>query len=407
MTVTDTVAPTEAPIMNAGLRLWHIQKEIQGTGLCVGIDPHFDENMGIGADFYRSRVDPSKFDDATAAIYAMVDVLAKSRNGRSDFANVDADVLVGLYQYFVAVIDAAWECGIRVFKPQASFFERFQPFGPFILHLLCKHFESKGESYFLIMDVKRGDIFSTMEAYFAAYLSDNDQEVYPGVNGLYGADAMTVTTWMGTDVLTSGLSWFERGKGAVVVTRSSNPSGWEMQELPLSASDSILDWLHLSVCSKIKQMLGALKQLIGLEQMAYEMMLYQTELFSKRNGLNQQGVSPIFSVMGATVKMSRSFRRIRPGGIALVPAFGHQGGRFCDIENLIVRAPGPLQGHWGILSASRSMCFCCHEKYGGQGDPRNLRQEMRRAIMGFRVAEKQAYADAGVDFPFAGHPLAP
>jgi hypothetical protein len=36
---------------NAGLRLWETQKH-QGTGLCVGLDPHFDPDSELNAAFY-------------------------------------------------------------------------------------------------------------------------------------------------------------------------------------------------------------------------------------------------------------------------------------------------------------------------------------------------------------------
>jgi hypothetical protein len=128
-------------------------------------------------------------------------------------------------------------------------------------------------------------------------------------------------------------------------------------------------------------------------------MLYKTEKFCLDNELYQQGISPIFSVMGATVKMLDSFRKIRPGAIALVPGFGAQGGGFAHIEPLLMRE-GPLAGHWGILSSSREHNYPWMKKYGGSGNPKDLKVEMERVITKFRNDEKQAYAAARIDYPF-------
>ena len=39
-------------IQNAGLRLWSVQKQ-QGTGLCVGLDPHLKPQGELEPEFYR------------------------------------------------------------------------------------------------------------------------------------------------------------------------------------------------------------------------------------------------------------------------------------------------------------------------------------------------------------------
>lgn len=234
-----------------------------------------------------------------------------------------------------------------------------------------------------------------MQAYYRAWLGE---EVFPGVTGGFNFDAMTVTIGMGKDVLTSGLSFFKRGKGAIVVTRTTNPSGTTLQDAQTLPAQSLpytsFSYNH-AMYEEIVSAMGS-----HLEPTVHEVILHQTSQFSRGNGLDEGGISPIFSVMGSTVRMSQSFRRIRGNGaIALIPGFGHQGGNFTNIEPLLVRE-GPLEGHWGILASARAHNFPWMKQYGGSGNPHDLEREMERAINGFRVAERQAYADARVGYPF-------
>jgi orotidine 5'-phosphate decarboxylase subfamily 2 len=358
---------------HAGLRLWEIQRR-QATGLCVGLDPHYDPETELNEGMY------SEF----ASDEARTLIGLPSRDRTSTFIS-------GVTGYYLRVIRSAWSCGIRVFKPQAAFYERFTPYGMTILQALCRVVRDaagkSGEDAFLILDAKRGDIDSTQAPYYWAYLAGPTTEVFPGASGVFGFDATTVTTWMGSDVLVPGLPFFRQGKAAIVVTRSSNPSGATLQDQELGSSSPNLPAVD------------ALTALLGRRPLAHELMLYDTEEFSERHGLNVGGVSPLFSVMGSTVRMSDSFRKIRPNGIALVPGFGAQGGRFENVMPLLVNE-GPLKGHIGILSSSRDHNFPWMKRAGGSGDPSQLEPEMQRAIDGFRVAEKRAYEGAGAEYPF-------
>lgn len=240
---------------------------------------------------------------------------------------------------------------------------------------------------------------STQTPYYQAYLSRRDEEVFPGLNGSFDFDAMTVTTWMGEDVLTPGLPYFRAGKGAIVVTRSSNPSGTTMQDLYVGNNSDVLlseKQMEFRLDEDEQQYLTSI---LGRCATANEVMLYQTELFCTQNELGSDGVNPIFSVMGSTVKMDNSFRRIRgQGAIALVPGFGAQGGNFENIMPLAVKE-GPLRGHVGVLSSSRDHNYPWMDK-SGKGDPKKLESEMARAISNFRRLEHEAYAKADVDYPF-------
>jgi orotidine 5'-phosphate decarboxylase subfamily 2 len=396
-------------IQNAGHRLWQVQRA-QGTGLCVGLDPHLDPEVGLDTNFYRQFV---KWDDAGLGNVVFRQVLHLMGScrlfRRAPESNAGAEVLAGVLGYFLAVVDAAWASGIRVYKPQIAFFEGFGTLGMYILEALCVRLEVLAAKdkvlCYIILDAKRGDIDSTQAPYYRAYLTPPEYDLFFGAKGQFGFDAMTVTTWMGDNVLTPGLPFFRQGKGAIVVTRTSNPSGTTLQDM--GASAPLENELELSAKQEPfrpnRAVIDEVFNAIDREPSIHEIMLWQTEKFSRDNGLNQDGVSPLFSVMGSTVKMLGSFRKLRPGGIALGPGFGEQsrGGSnpFVNIMPLHVNE-GPLAGHIGILASSRAHNFPWMKKYGGSDDPQQLRGEMARMIDQFRADEKAAYAKAGYDYPF-------
>ena len=388
---------------NAGLRLWEAQMA-QGTGLCVGLDPHVDPGNGkLGSNFYTGYgrdVDQTRFSDLQERFGEAAKTLRLQ--GLLGCCVPVASLIAGVTTYFLDVIDAAWACGIRVFKPQAAFYEQFLPFGSLMLHLLCEHLRLLGlgsGEVILIYDAKRGDIATTQAPYYAAYLTEPGDDVVSGLTGQYGFDAMTVTTWMGDDVLTPGLPFFKNGKGAIIVTRTSNPSGTTLQDALIDPNPLLL----LSTKQQPFQLTAALVRelttLLHRRPTVCEAMMHQTTRFSAQHGLDQDGVSPLFSVIGATTRMDDAYRLLRPNGIALVPGFGAQKGQFANVMPLHV-PEGPLNGHLGILSSSRAHNFPWMTEYGGDGNPLHLKAEMERAIAQFRKDERMAYETANLFYPF-------
>ncbi len=122
--------------------------------------------------------------------------------------------LVWLKTYCEVLLAAATP-HVPAIKPQSAYFEAFGPEGLRILKDLLG--TAKHNGLVSILDVKRGDIASTMQAYgFMAYET-------------MGADALTVTAYMGMDVLDPLKRWLSRGYGAYVVWISSNSSGHQIQ----------------------------------------------------------------------------------------------------------------------------------------------------------------------------------
>lgn len=105
------------------------------------------------------------------------------------------------------------------FKPQSAFFEAYGSAGIRVLEKVLADIRECGA--LSILDAKRGDIGSTMQAYADAYLLDGAP---------LAADAITVSPYLGFGSL---MPAFERAienkRGVYVLARTSNPEGGAVQ----------------------------------------------------------------------------------------------------------------------------------------------------------------------------------
>lgn len=120
-----------------------------------------------------------------------------------------------LERFCLEIIDATADL-VCAFKPQIAHFaaQRAEP----QLERICAHIRDRHPDVVLVLDAKRGDIGSTAEFYA--------REVF----GRYGADAVTVNPYLGTD---SVLPFLEHG-GVIALCRTSNPGSGEFQDLRLA-----------------------------------------------------------------------------------------------------------------------------------------------------------------------------
>lgn len=100
------------------------------------------------------------------------------------------------------------------FKPNAAFFEGLGTGG---MEALAAVIAAVPDGIPVILDVKRGDISSTAEAYARAAYDH------------LGADAVTVNAYMGFDAVKPFAD--DPARGAFVLCRTSNPTGGELQDL--------------------------------------------------------------------------------------------------------------------------------------------------------------------------------
>ena len=116
---------------------------------------------------------------------------------------------------------------VPAIKPQAAYYEMYGHYGIKTLEKTIRYAKLKG--MFVITDGKRNDIGATMEAYAAAHLGSvtiGETECEP-----FGADALTVNGYLGTDGIDPLLKICEeKDKGIFVLAKTSNKSSGELQD---------------------------------------------------------------------------------------------------------------------------------------------------------------------------------
>jgi len=128
------------------------------------------------------------------------------------------DDVAGLEVFARTVVDALAD-RVSLLKPQMAFFERHGSRGVAVLEQVVVDARSAGA--LVLMDVKRGDIGSTMQAYAQAYLDPRSA---------LAADAMTVTPYLGMGALRSTFDLAnDSHAGVFVLARTSNPEGASIQ----------------------------------------------------------------------------------------------------------------------------------------------------------------------------------
>jgi orotidine-5'-phosphate decarboxylase len=115
-------------------------------------------------------------------------------------------------RFCTAIVDATADL-VCAFKPQIAHFAAHR--AETALERVCEHIRSQHPEVVLILDAKRGDIGSTAEFYA--------REAF----GRYGADAVTVNPYLGTD---AAAPFLEAG-GVIALCRTSNPGAGELQDL--------------------------------------------------------------------------------------------------------------------------------------------------------------------------------
>ena len=252
-----------------------LQKGFEKYGqLCVGIDPH------------AALLDEWSLDDSVE----------------------------GLRSFAFTVLDAAVG-RVAVIKPQVSFFERHGSKGFAILEELAER--ASQSDIQVIMDAKRGDIGSTMDGYFDAWL---------GKTAPFVCDALTLSPYLGFDSLKTVMSEsLERGKGLFVLAATSNPEGKQVQRARTSDS---------TVAAQI-----------------YDSLEAANRISADANAL----VGSFGAVVGATLNLSAfglpsiqtEASQLTP---ILAPGFGAQGAELSDIGELFGASANRV-----LASVSRSV----------------------------------------------------
>ena len=121
------------------------------------------------------------------------------------------------FEFCAAIVDACADL-VLAFKPQIAYFSALGAEKD--LERLMRHMKDVAPQVPIILDSKRGDIGSTAEQYALEAFER------------YGADAITLSPYMGLDSISPYLKYHD--KGAFLLCRTSNPGGADLQNLRLS-----------------------------------------------------------------------------------------------------------------------------------------------------------------------------
>lgn len=226
-----------------------------------------------------------------------------------------------LYKFNKGIIDAICDV-VPAVKPQAAYYEMYGYYGVKALYKTIRYAQSKG--MYVIVDGKRNDIGATMEAYSSAYLGST--EVYGEQVSAFGADALTVNGYLGTDGIEPAL---KTGGGIFVLVKTSNKSSGELQDRRLCDGKTI-----------------------------YETMGDMCEKWGEKY-IGEYGYSSVGAVVGATYpEMLAEMREKLPHTFFLVPGYGAQGG---GAEGV---AKGFDENGLGAIVNSSRAVMCAYKKEG-------------------------------------------
>lgn len=215
--------------------------------------------------------------------------------------------------FCVGLIDAI-AAHVAVVKPQAAFFEELGPSGMTALANVIDHAARQG--LLVVLDGKRNDIGTTAEAYARAFLGGKPESAW-------GADALTVSPYLGDDSLTPFVDVAKtRNAGIFVLVKTSNPGGKRFQDLKF-----------------------------GERTLFEEVGSFVEELATST--ASKCGYGCVGAVVGATYpEQLASLRAAMPHTWFLIPGYGAQGGAAKDCA-----AAFDAKGLGAIINNSRGVNF--------------------------------------------------
>jgi orotidine-5'-phosphate decarboxylase len=164
------------------------------------------------------------------------------------------DDIAGLERFARTVVDALAD-RVAVLKPQSAFFERFGSRGIAILESTIR--QSREAGALVLLDVKRGDIGSTMAAYADAYLNPASSLC---------ADAITVSPYLGVGSLQPAFDVAAaNGAGVFVLALTSNPEGPAVQHAVTASGKTVAQTVidEISQLNRGAEPLGSVGLVVG------------------------------------------------------------------------------------------------------------------------------------------------
>jgi orotidine-5'-phosphate decarboxylase len=198
------------------------------------------------------------------------------------------DSAFGLEHFAMTAVEALAGAAAAV-KPQSAFFERHGSKGVAVLEKVVARCREQGT--LVILDVKRGDIGSTAQAYADAYLDPTSP---------LAADAITVSPYLGMGSLDPMIDTaLAHDAGVFVLALTSNPEGPQFQHATTADGRTVA---------------GTVLDTIAARNAAVE------------------GLGSVGAVVGATIGETKD--NLDVNGPLLVPGIGAQGGTVADVRRI-------------------------------------------------------------------------
>jgi orotidine-5'-phosphate decarboxylase len=286
----------------------------RGNAVCVGLDPRWDQlpwPITLGRE-HETAIAPGADPAALGRRYAEAAYKLRAE-AYLDFCCGVIDVVAPL---------------VPVVKPQSAFFEELGPAGMTALAEVIRY--ARDHELLVILDGKRNDIGSTGEAYARGILGRSQSA--------WGADALTVSPYLGEDSLTPFFDIArQRGAGLFVLVKTSNPGGGMLQDLVTDPS------AEQAGVSRRRRVYNHVADLVER----------QSATTAGRSGYGLAG-----AVVGATYpEQLAELRAAMPHTWFLVPGFGSQGGAAGDVA-----AAFDQRGLGAVVNNSRNIIFAHSRK---------------------------------------------
>jgi orotidine-5'-phosphate decarboxylase len=238
----------------------------------------------------------------------------------------------GLDRFADIMLDAAAGT-VGLVKPQSAFYERHGWRGIRTLQRLVA--DARAAGLLVILDVKRGDVGTTNDAYAEAFL---------GAGAPLEADAVTVHPYLGLGAMNAFVSRArEAGACLLVVTRSSNPEGRVVQAAHGPGGRSVEETL-----------LGEIGELNA--------------------ALAPGAIGPVGAVVGPAY-LEPSLDLPAAHALFLAPGLGAQGATCADVARTFAACPDRV-----MPSASRSLLSAGPDRAALQAAATALSAELRVAL---------------------------
>ena len=234
------------------------------------------------------------------------------------------ETVQGLETFAMTCVEA-FAGTVAVVKPQSAFFERFGSAGVAVLERTLTGLREAGT--LSLLDVKRGDIGSTMTAYARAYLSQDSP---------LRADAITVSPFLGFESLRPALDLaHENGRGLFVLALTSNPEGAQVQHATRNGrtvAGSIVDGVtSQNAADASAGALGSIGLVVGatvgeaVQQLGLDLAAANAPLLAPGVGAQGATADDVRTVFGAALdnvlaSSSREILGAGPDGAALKAA---------------------------------------------------------------------------------------